>query len=229
MITLSSGLSYFDLNFMDLPRIIAAGVIHGAGGVAIIDPGPASTLPRLRSALATAGLSLNDVTTILLTHIHLDHGGATGTLLREQPRIRVYVHEKGAPHMANPEKLLASATRLYGDAMGRLWGEVVPVPPRPRVTSRQLFRSGVRRRVCRRHRRRSADGWRFRDAADPAARRRPRCLAAQPRTDRTVAARNTVPDALRTLVARRDSPEHDARPHRAHGQPGKALARTRGR
>jgi glyoxylase-like metal-dependent hydrolase (beta-lactamase superfamily II) len=129
MITLSSGLSYFDLNFMDLPRIIATGVIHGAGGVALVDPGPASTLPRLRSALAGAGLSLNDVTSILLTHIHLDHAGATGTLVRERPRIRVYVHEKGAAHMANPEKLLASATRLYGDAMDRLWGEVLPVPP----------------------------------------------------------------------------------------------------
>ena len=128
MITLSSGLSYFDLDFMDLPRIIAAGVVHGPGGVAIIDPGPSSTLPRLRSALATAGLTLNDVTTILLTHIHLDHAGATGTLVREYPRIRVCVHEKGAPHMANPEKLLASAGRVYGNAMGRLWGEVLPVP-----------------------------------------------------------------------------------------------------
>jgi glyoxylase-like metal-dependent hydrolase (beta-lactamase superfamily II) len=129
MIRLSSGLSYFDLDFMDLPRIIAAGVVHGAGGVAIVDPGPASTLPRLRAALATAGLSIDDVTTILLTHIHLDHAGATGLLVRERPRIRVYVHEKGAPHMADPTKLLASATRLYGDAMGRLWGEVLPVPP----------------------------------------------------------------------------------------------------
>jgi glyoxylase-like metal-dependent hydrolase (beta-lactamase superfamily II) len=129
MITLSSGLSYFDLNFQQLPRIIASGLIHGAGGVAIVDPGPSSTLPRLRSALAAAGLSLDDVTSILVTHIHLDHAGATGTLVRERPRIRVFVHEKGAPHMANPEKLLASATRLYGDAMGRLWGEVLPVPP----------------------------------------------------------------------------------------------------
>jgi glyoxylase-like metal-dependent hydrolase (beta-lactamase superfamily II) len=129
MIRLSSGLSYFDLNFMDLPRIIATGVVHSAGGVALVDPGPSSTLPRLRSALAAAGLSLDDVTSILVTHIHLDHAGATGTLLRERPEIRVYVHEKGAPHMANPEKLLASATRLYGDAMGRLWGEVAPVPP----------------------------------------------------------------------------------------------------
>jgi glyoxylase-like metal-dependent hydrolase (beta-lactamase superfamily II) len=129
MITLSSGLSYFDLNFQDLPRIIASGIVHGAGGVAIIDPGPSSTLPRLRSALSAAGLSLDDVTSVLLTHIHLDHAGATGTLVRERPHIRVYVHEKGAPHMAKPEKLLASATRLYGDAMDRLWGEVLPVPP----------------------------------------------------------------------------------------------------
>ena len=129
MITLSSGLSYFDLNFMHLPRIIATGVVQGAGGVALIDPGPSSTLPRLRSALAAAGFSLDDVTSILLTHIHLDHAGATGTLVREQPGIRVYVHEKGAPHMAKPEKLLASASRLYGDAMDRLWGEVIPVPP----------------------------------------------------------------------------------------------------
>ena len=129
MIRLSSGLSYFDLNFMELPRIIATGVVHGAGGVALVDPGPSSTLPRLRSALGAAGLSLDDITSILVTHIHLDHAGATGTLVRERPQIRVYVHEKGAPHMANPEKLLASATRLYGDAMGRLWGEVAPVPP----------------------------------------------------------------------------------------------------
>ncbi|HKF67262.1 MAG TPA: MBL fold metallo-hydrolase [Vicinamibacterales bacterium] len=129
MIRLSSGLSYFDLNFMDLPRIIATGVVHGAGGVALVDPGPTSTLPRLRSALATAGLSIDDVSTVLLTHIHLDHAGATGSLVRERPRIRVYVHEKGAPHVADPTKLLASATRLYGDAMGRLWGEVLPVPP----------------------------------------------------------------------------------------------------
>src|SRR5215813_10487647 len=129
MIRLSSGLSYFDLNFMDLPRIIAAGVVQSAGGIALVDPGPSSTLPRLRSGLAAAGLSLDDVTSILVTHIHLDHAGATGTLVRERPDIRVYVHEKGAPHMAKPEKLLASATRLYGDAMDRLWGEVIPVPP----------------------------------------------------------------------------------------------------
>jgi glyoxylase-like metal-dependent hydrolase (beta-lactamase superfamily II) len=128
MITLASGLSYFDLEFERRPGIIAAGVVHAAGGVALVDPGPSSTLATLRAALADAGISMDDVTAILLTHIHLDHAGATGTLVRRHPDLRVFVHEKGAPHMANPEKLLASATRLYGDAMDRLWGEVLPVP-----------------------------------------------------------------------------------------------------
>lgn len=128
MITLSSGLSYFDLHFQALPRIIATAVVHGPGGVALIDPGPSSTLSTLRATLDGAGLRLGDVTAILLTHIHLDHAGCTGTLVRELPRARVYVHERGAAHLVNPEKLLASATRLYGDAMDRLWGEVAPVP-----------------------------------------------------------------------------------------------------
>ena len=129
MITLASGLSYFDLEFERRPRIIATAVVHGTGGVALVDPGPSSTLPTLRARLGAAGISMRDVTTILLTHIHLDHAGATGTLVRQQPALRVFVHEKGAPHMASPDKLLASATRLYGDAMDRLWGEVLPVPP----------------------------------------------------------------------------------------------------
>src|SRR5262249_39993420 len=71
---------------------------------------------------------LDDVTALVLTHIHLDHAGATGTLVREYPHLRVYVHEIGAPHMIDPGKLIASATRLYGDAMERLWGEIEPVP-----------------------------------------------------------------------------------------------------
>jgi glyoxylase-like metal-dependent hydrolase (beta-lactamase superfamily II) len=128
MITLAAGLSYLDLEFQGLPRIIAAVVVYGPDGVALVDPGPTSTLPTLRAALAAAGMSMRDVTTILLTHIHLDHAGATGTLVREYPGLRVFVHEKGAPHMANPEKLVASAARLYGDAMERLWGDVLPVP-----------------------------------------------------------------------------------------------------
>ena len=143
MITLASGLSYFDLDFMQLPRIIATAVVHGPGGVALIDPGPSSTLPHLRSSLAAAGISMRDVTTLLLTHIHLDHAGATGTLISELPKARVFVHEKGAPHMANPEKLVASASRLYGNDMDRLWGEVRPVP----AANMEILQGGERMAV----------------------------------------------------------------------------------
>jgi glyoxylase-like metal-dependent hydrolase (beta-lactamase superfamily II) len=128
MITLASGLSYFDLDFLGVPGIIATVALHGPGGVALIDPGPSSTLPALRAALGGAGIAVADVRAIVLTHIHLDHAGATGTLARENPALRVYVHENGAPHMINPEKLIASASRLWPGEMDRLWGEFLPVP-----------------------------------------------------------------------------------------------------
>src|SRR3970282_1221210 len=82
----------------------------------------------LLAGLRQRGIELRDVRQLLLTHIHLDHAGATGTLLRENPAIRVYVHERGAPHLGEPAKLLASAARLYGADMETLWGEVAPVP-----------------------------------------------------------------------------------------------------
>ena len=125
---LSSGLGYFDLNFLGVSRIIATVVLHGPGGAALIDPGPSSTLPMLRAGLSKSGLEVGDLSAILLTHVHLDHAGATGTLLRENPALKVYVHEKGAPHMVDPQKLIASATRLWGEEMDRLWGEFCPVP-----------------------------------------------------------------------------------------------------
>jgi glyoxylase-like metal-dependent hydrolase (beta-lactamase superfamily II) len=128
MITLSAGVSYFDLNFLGTPRVIATAVLRAAGGVALVDPGPSSTLPALRDALTRAGISIGDVTALLLTHVHLDHAGASGTLVAENPAMKVYVHEKGAPHVINPEKLVASAARLYGADMDRLWGEIRPVP-----------------------------------------------------------------------------------------------------
>jgi glyoxylase-like metal-dependent hydrolase (beta-lactamase superfamily II) len=128
MQTLAAGVSFFDLHFQARARIIASAVLHGPGGVAIVDPGPSTTLPTLRAELQAAGIGIADLTDILLTHIHLDHAGATGTLLRENPRIRVHVHERGAPHMVEPSKLMASAARLYGDAMDVLWGEFVGVP-----------------------------------------------------------------------------------------------------
>src|SRR4051812_1321060 len=128
MQSLAAGMAYCDALFQGLPRIIAPALLHGAGGVAIVDPGPSSTLATVRRELDGAGVRVSDLTEILLTHIHLDHAGATGTLVRENPRLRVFVHEKGAPHLVDPAKLLASAARLYGDAMDRLWGEFAPVP-----------------------------------------------------------------------------------------------------
>jgi glyoxylase-like metal-dependent hydrolase (beta-lactamase superfamily II) len=128
MVTLASGVSYCDLLFQGWRRAVAATVLQSPAGVAILDPGPTSTLPTLRQHLEDAGVTLADVTSLVLTHIHLDHAGATGTIVRENPRIKVFVHEIGAPHMADPTKLMASATRLYGDAMDRLFGEFAPVP-----------------------------------------------------------------------------------------------------
>ena len=120
---------YVDLRFRGSPRVIASAVLSGPDGVTLIDPGPTSCLPALEAGLRDRGWSLRDVRTVLLTHIHLDHAGATGTILERVPDIRVYVHEVGAPHMADPAKLLASAARLWGDRMDALWGAFLPVPP----------------------------------------------------------------------------------------------------
>jgi glyoxylase-like metal-dependent hydrolase (beta-lactamase superfamily II) len=129
MHTIAPGLQYFDLNYQGVPKVIATAVIDGPGGLALVDPGPGVTLPAVRAALASRGAGLADVTALLLTHIHLDHAGATGSIVRENPRVAVYVHERGARHMIDPARLLDSATRLYGaDAMGRLWGEFLPTP-----------------------------------------------------------------------------------------------------
>ena len=128
MQTIARGITYADLNFLGKPKIIAAAAIQSPGGVALVDPGPATCLDTLRAELGGQGIGIADVRAILLTHIHLDHAGATGTLVRENPEIQVYVHERGARHMADPAKLINSATRLYGDDMDRLWGEFLPVP-----------------------------------------------------------------------------------------------------
>ena len=128
METIARGLGYIDVNFMGFPRVIATAVLQGPDGVALIDPGPSTCLDTLRASLEKHGMAVADVRAILLTHIHLDHAGATGSLIRENPEIAVYVHENGAPHMVSPKKLLASAARLYGNQMERLWGEFAPIP-----------------------------------------------------------------------------------------------------
>ena len=125
---LAPGLDYFDLKFIGQPGIIATGLLHGLSGVAVVDPGPTTCLATLRSELAARGFSTADIRWILITHVHLDHAAATGSLLKECPKARVIVHERGAPHLIDPSKLVVSAARLYGDDMQRLWGEIVPVP-----------------------------------------------------------------------------------------------------
>ena len=128
MDTITRGIHYVDLDFQAHKHVIATAVIQSAGGVALVDPGPESCLETLRAALSSRGIGVGDITTLLLTHIHLDHAGAAGALVRENPEIAVYVHERGAPHMVDPTKLLASAARLYGNDMDRLWGMFLPVP-----------------------------------------------------------------------------------------------------
>jgi glyoxylase-like metal-dependent hydrolase (beta-lactamase superfamily II) len=117
-----------DTNWMGRPRSIAAALLESDGHRAIIDPGPASTLPTLRQHLDSRGIGISDLNAILLTHIHLDHAGATGALIKENPNLEVYVHKAGMLHMADPSKLLASAERLWPGELGHLFGETLPVP-----------------------------------------------------------------------------------------------------
>jgi glyoxylase-like metal-dependent hydrolase (beta-lactamase superfamily II) len=107
-----------DVLHLGNPLVICCFELDGV----IVDPGPESSHRTLLEALDAPPER------ILLTHIHLDHAGATGALVRRWPDVEVWVHERGAPHLVDPAKLLASATRLYGDDMQRLWGEIVPVP-----------------------------------------------------------------------------------------------------
>lgn len=129
MLSIASDISYIDLNFCDTPNAIATGVYTSAEGVALVDPGPGSCIDTLLASLTAQGISIRDIESILLTHIHLDHAGASGALVRRNPNIKVYVHERGARHMVDPSKLISSAHQLWGvEGVARLWGEIVPVP-----------------------------------------------------------------------------------------------------
>jgi len=116
-----------DTNHRGHRSAIAAFLIPYSGGAVLVDTGPGSTRANLVVALAAHGLKPEQVTHILLTHIHLDHAGAAGWLARKGAQ--VYVHPLGAPHLLNPEKLLASARRIYAERMDELWGEFLPIPP----------------------------------------------------------------------------------------------------
>src|SRR5262249_43885584 len=123
MPALAAGLDYLDLHFLGRAQIIATAILHGPAGVALIDPGPSTTIGTLTAELDKRGIRLGDVRQLLLTHIHLDHAGATGSILDKHAHIDVLVHENGAPHLVDPSKLITSAGRLYGQDMDRLWGE----------------------------------------------------------------------------------------------------------
>ena len=123
----SSPITTLDLNFLGMPGIIASYLIPHTHGVVLVESGPGSTLPALRRNLHNLGYTERDVTHLLLTHIHLDHAGAAGWLARQGAHI--FVHPAGLPHLLNPEKLVSSARRIYGDLMDTLWGEVLPIPP----------------------------------------------------------------------------------------------------
>jgi glyoxylase-like metal-dependent hydrolase (beta-lactamase superfamily II) len=117
-----------DLNWTGNARSIAVALLRSDDFAALIDPGPGSTLANLQEQLAVHRIRVADLNAILLTHIHLDHAGATGALVQENPALQVYVHTRGAAHMIDPAKLLDSAGRLYGHQMQTLFGDFLPVP-----------------------------------------------------------------------------------------------------
>jgi glyoxylase-like metal-dependent hydrolase (beta-lactamase superfamily II) len=117
-----------DLHFQGAERVIGAYVLETEDGPALFDCGPSTCVPRLKEALGERGLGLRDLRHLLLSHIHLDHAGAAGTLAREHPGLRVHVSEVGAPHLVDPSRLERSARRLYGETFDTLWGELAPVP-----------------------------------------------------------------------------------------------------
>jgi glyoxylase-like metal-dependent hydrolase (beta-lactamase superfamily II) len=117
-----------DLRHLGHERVIGSYLLETRDGLALQDCGPSTCVPELHARLAEHGLELSDVRHLLLSHIHLDHAGAAGVLVREHPRLQVHVSEVGAPHLVDPSRLERSARRLYGDDFDRLWGELAPVP-----------------------------------------------------------------------------------------------------
>lgn len=125
---ITDGITAIDLQFRARPNVIAAYLFCSGKDAALIETGPATTVDTLIEGVQAAGVPLDAVRHVVVTHIHLDHSGGAGTLLKRIPHARVYVHPLGAPHLADPSKLVSSARRLYGDQMESLWGTTEPVP-----------------------------------------------------------------------------------------------------
>jgi len=117
-----------DLLHLGRERVIGAYLLDTAEGPALFDCGPTTCVPALKAALRDRGLELQDVPHLLLSHVHLDHAGAAGVLVREHPALQVHVSPIGAPHLVDPTRLEKSARRLYGNEFDKLWGELAPVP-----------------------------------------------------------------------------------------------------
>ena len=117
-----------DLRHLGHERVIGSYLLETEDGLALQDCGPTTCVPELKARLTERGLGLGNVRHLLLSHIHLDHAGAAGVLVREHPGLQVHVSEIGAPHLVDPSRLERSARRLYGDDFDRLWGELAPVP-----------------------------------------------------------------------------------------------------
>ena len=121
-------LQIIDLLFLGERREIGAYLVDTEAGPALFDCGPATTLEQLRAGLGEHGLAVGDLRHLLLSHIHLDHAGAAGALVRENPELTVWVSPVGAPHLVDPARLETSARRLFGAAFDKLWGPLTPVP-----------------------------------------------------------------------------------------------------
>jgi glyoxylase-like metal-dependent hydrolase (beta-lactamase superfamily II) len=117
-----------DLLHRGTERVIGCYLLETEDGPALFDCGPTTSIPALENGLAQRGIGLENVRHLLLSHIHLDHAGATGVIVREHAGVQVHVSEVGAPHLVDPSRLERSARRLYGDAFDELWGELAPVP-----------------------------------------------------------------------------------------------------
>lgn len=122
------GVAVIDTHHMGRAHVVASYALLG-DEPALVDPGPASTLPSLEAGLQAHGLLLEDIRHVIVTHIHLDHAGATGLIVARNPAVQVHVHEKGAPHLVDPSRLVSSAAMLWGDKLEILWGRTIAVPP----------------------------------------------------------------------------------------------------
>lgn len=120
----ADGTYLIDHRFQGVPGVIGSFLLVSKDELALIETGPSTTRDNLVEGVREAGYDFADVSRLIVTHIHLDHAGAAGTLMRENPDLRLSVHQGGAPYLIDPERLISSAARIYGDRMGRLWGEV---------------------------------------------------------------------------------------------------------